>query len=325
MPNGTPATRRPAVRLITRAGALALAATSLTGCAAFSDSGPSPDGSGKVSVVAAFYPLEFVSSRVGGAHVSITDLTAPGAEPHDLELSVKETAEVSKADLVVYEKGFQAQVDAAVDQSDAPTVDAGAAAGLEKVGHDGHDHEGGSTHGESTGLGDLDPHFWQDPLKMAAVADTVADELATIDPAHADDYRANAAQLRADLEALDQEYAAGLTGCARSTVVVSHDAFGYLSRYGLEFESIAGLSPDAEPTPADLARLQALITTDGITTVFGERLASPKMAQTLADDMGVSMEVLDPIEGLDSDTADEDYLSLMKQNLAALQEANQCQ
>ena len=324
MRNHASRSRRPASRLFALAGGVGLAAASLTGCAAFSDSGPSSDGTGKVSVVAAFYPLEFISSRVGGDHVSITDLTAPGAEPHDLELSVKETAEVSEADLVVYEKGFQAQVDAAVDQSGAPTVDAGAAAGLEKIGHDGHDHEGGSTHGESTGLGDLDPHFWQDPLKMADVADTVAEELATIDPAHADSYRANAAKLRSDLEALDQEYAAGLTGCARTTVVVSHDAFGYLTRYGLEFESIAGLSPDAEPTPADLARLQELITSDGITTVFGERLASPKMAQTLADDMGVSMKVLDPIEGLDSDTADQDYLSLMEQNLAALQEANQC-
>lgn len=324
MRNHASRSRRPASRLFALAGGVGLAAASLTGCAAFSDSGPSSDGTGKVSVVAAFYPLEFISSRVGGDHVSITDLTAPGAEPHDLELSVKETAEVSEADLVVYEKGFQAQVDAAVDQSDAPTVDAGAAAGLEKIGHDGHDHEGGSTHGESTGLGDLDPHFWQDPLKMADVADTVAEELATIDPANADSYRANAAKLRSDLEALDQEYAAGLTGCARTTVVVSHDAFGYLTRYGLEFESIAGLSPDAEPTPADLARLQELISSDGITTVFGERLASPKMAQTLADDMGVSMKVLDPIEGLDSDTADQDYLSLMEQNLAALQEANQC-
>ena len=106
--------------------------------------------------------------------------------------------------------------------------------------------------------------------------------------------------------------------------MVSHQAFGYLARYGLDFEPIAGLSPDAEATAADLARLQELITEDGVTTVFSERLVSPKMAETLADDLGVSTAVLDPIEGLSDDTADEDYLSLMRENLTALQQANGC-
>jgi zinc transport system substrate-binding protein len=107
-------------------------------------------------------------------------------------------------------------------------------------------------------------------------------------------------------------------------VVVSHDAFGYLSRFGLQIEGIAGLSPDAEPTPADLARIQDLIRTEGITTVFSEQLASPRLAETLADDLGVTTAVLDPIEGLSDETAGEDYLSLMRQNLAALEEANGC-
>lgn len=326
--NRTRAPHRPAARLAALGAATTVAATSLAGCAAFSDSGSETGPDDAVRVVAAFYPLEFIVSRVGGTDVTIADLTSPGAEPHDLELSVRETAEVSEADLVVYEKGFQAQVDAAVDQSEAATVDAAAVAGLEETGHAGHDHgseEGDDGHDHEEGeLGDLDPHFWQDPLKMAAVGDAVADELADLDPDHAEDYQQRADELRADLEALDQAYATGLTGCARSTVVVSHDAFGYLTRYGLEFDSIAGLSPDAEPTPADLARLQELISSEGITTVFGERLASPKMAETLADDMGVTMEILDPIEGLADDTSGEDYLSLMEQNLAALQEANQC-
>lgn len=303
---------------------LGLSSLGLSSCAAFTND--SPAASGKVSVVAAFYPLQFVAETVGGSAVAVANLTQPGAEPHDLELSIAETAEVSQADLVVYLKGFQAAVDAAAGQATGEILDVGPVAGLEETGHHGHDHEGGEEQesSEESGLGDLDPHFWQDPLKMAAVGDAVADELADLDPDHAEDYQQRADELRADLEALDQAYATGLTGCARSTVVVSHDAFGYLTRYGLEFDSIAGLSPDAEPTPADLARLQELISSEGITTVFGERLASPKMAETLADDMGVTMEILDPIEGLADDTSGEDYLSLMEQNLAALQEANQC-
>jgi zinc transport system substrate-binding protein len=255
------------------------------------------------------------------------DLTKPGSEPHDLELSVAQTAAVTTADLVVYEKGLQAAVDAAVDQTDGvPTVDAGSVAGLEPISHDGHDDaDHDSPAGEEpSDLGDLDPHFWQDPLRLAKVVDAVAAALVKADPEHADDFRANAADLDDELTALDQEYAAGLLGCTRNTIVVSHNAFGYLGRYGLFIEPISGLSPEAEPTPADLARLQQLIQEDGITTVFGERLVSPKLAQSLADDMGVSTRILDPIEGLSSETADDDYLSLMRDNLAALREANGC-
>ncbi len=149
-------------------------------------------------------------------------------------------------------------------------------------------------------------------------------KLAAIDPEHADDYAANAAALRSDLESLDRSYDKGLANCDRSTVVVSHDAFGYLAKYGLDMEPIVGLSPGAEPTPADLARLQDLIRTDGITTVFSERLVSPRLSQSLATDMGITTAVLDPIEGLSDQTADEDYLSLMKQNLAALRKADGC-
>ena len=305
---------------------LLLAAT--TGCAAFTNEAP---GGGKgIDVITAFYPLQFVTERVAGDHADVVNLTRPGKEPHDLELSVAQTAAVTTADLVVYEKGLQAAVDAAVEQADGvPAIDAGAVAGLEPISHDGHDdaeHDDEGDHGEEehSDLGDLDPHFWLDPLKLAKVADAVAEGLAKADPLHAADYRTNAAALDEDLTNLDQEYADGLTGCTRDTVVVSHNAFGYLGRYGLFIEPISGLSPEAEPTPADLARLQQLIEEDGITTVFGERLVSPKLAQSLADDMGVRTEILDPIEGLTSETSEDDYLSLMRDNLAALREANGC-
>ena len=308
--------------------ALAMLA-SLAGCAAFTNDAPA--GSPGGDVITAFYPVQFVAERVAGDDADVVNLTRPGREPHDLELSVIQTAMVTSADLVVYEKGLQAAVDAAVGLAHGvPTVDAGAVAGLEPLSHAGHDDaQHDDQHGsprteEPSDLGDLDPHFWQDPLKLAKVADAVAGALAEADPEHADDYRANAARLDDELDSLDQEYAAGLSGCERDTIVVSHNAFGYLGRYGLFVEPISGLSPEAEPTPADLARLQELIKSDGITTVFGERLVSPELAQSLADDMGVRSEILDPIEGLSSDTTDDDYLSLMRDNLAALREANGC-
>jgi zinc transport system substrate-binding protein len=304
---------------------LAVLLASTTGCAAFTNRAPAHDHDGIV-VVAAFYPLQYVAQTVAGQHARVVGLTKPGAEPHDLELSLAQTAEVASADVVVYEKGLQAGVDAAVDLTDGPTVEAGSVAGLEPLSHDGHDDAEHDSPGaqEPSDLGDLDPHFWQDPLKLAKVVDAVAEALVEVDPADADDFRANAAALRGRLTDLDHDYATGLTGCARDTVVVSHNAFGYLGRYGLFVEPISGLSPDAEATPADLARLQELIEADGITTVFGERLVSPKLAQSLADDMGVTAEVLDPIEGLTPETSHDDYLSLMRQNLSALRKANRC-
>lgn len=277
-----------------------------TGCSAFDDAGASG-----VQVAAAFYPLEYVAERVAGEHADVVDLTTPGKEPHDLEPTIKETADIALADLVVYEAGFQASIDDAVAQNaTGAVIDAVAVVDLLPFADDAG--------------GGLDPHFWLDPLRMAALGEAIAAALGEIDPTHGEAYDANAATLRTDLEELDQSFTTGLATCERTTIVVSHDAFGYLSRYGLEVAPIAGLSPDAEPTPADLGALQQLISDDGITTVFGERLASPRLTQTLADDMGVASAVLDPIEGLSDETSDENYLSLMQQNLTALEKANAC-
>ena len=314
---------------------VAAAALALSGCSAFSDAPARPDD-GEMDVVAAFYPLQFVAERVGGDLVTVSDLTRPGQEPHDLELSPKQTAQVALADLVVFAHGLQASVDDAVKQSSAETVDAAAVAGLEPMDHAGHDDTDHHGTGDTTGLtadpeaeeahehGDLDPHFWQDPLKLAKVADAVAERLAALDPANGATYRANARALDADLARLDREFSTGLAHCARDTIVVSHNAFGYLGRYGLYIEPIAGLSPEAEPTPADLGRLHDLIRSEGITTVFGERLVPAELSRTLAHDLGITTAVLDPIEGLSDETAGEDYLSLMRANLKALEEANGC-
>ncbi len=266
---------------------------------------------GKPQVVAAFYPLAYVAARVGGDIIDVTNLTSVGGEPHDFTLGVKQTADVGSADLVVFEKGFQPAVDDTVEQAeDVLILDAAEVVGLDRF--TGSDN------------GDLDPHFWQDPLRMAELGDAIAKEMGEVDPANAGIYVANAEQLRADLTALDTAYADGLATCARDTVVVSHDAFGYLSKYDLRLEAIAGLSPDAEPTPGDLSRLKDLIEEEGITTVFSETLVSPALAETLAREAGVRTAVLDPIEGLSDETESEDYLSLMQSNLSALQNANGC-
>lgn len=302
--------------------ALALAAS---GCAAFDEgSAGTEDG---VTVAAAFYPLAYATERVAGDHADVELLTQPGTEPHDLELNVDETAEISSADLVVFERDFQPAVDDAVEQNaEGVALDAADVVDLmaaeesheEHSEHEGEEHEGGE-HDH----GDTDPHFWQDPLRVADLGDAIADELAAIDPDHADGYQANAADLRSDLEALDEDYVAGLVDCERDTLVVSHDAFGYLEKYDVHIAPLVGLSPDAEPTAAVLGEVQELINEEGITTVFSEPL-EPDLVESLASDLDLTTDTLDPIEGLADASSDEDYLSLMQTNLDAIREANGC-
>lgn len=305
------------------AALILLAGLTLTGCGSTSND----SASGQVEAVAAFYPLAYVVERVGGDLVNVTNLTSPGVEPHDLEPSPRDTATVATADLVILEAGFQPAIDETVKQNATGTiVDAAEVADLlpfDDHGHEDEEHSDEESH-EGHDHGDVDPHFWLDPARMGLLTDVVAAELAELDADNAATYSANAEALLAELESLDAEYAEGLAQCDRDTVVVSHDAFGYLAKYDLEFEAIAGLSPDAEPTPGDLAKLKSLIESEGVTTVFAETLASPDLAQTLADEAGVTIAVLDPIEGLSDETSGEDYVSLMRANLTALREANGC-
>jgi zinc transport system substrate-binding protein len=273
----------------------------LSGCSALgADSGTD---NGKVTVVASFYPLQYVAQRIGGDQVTVTDLTHPGVEPHDISFTFQQTADVADADVVFYERGMAASVDDAVDQTNPKhLVDAAKA---------------------SPPTGD-NPHIWLDPVRMSAIAQAFRDEMVKVDPEHAAGYTSRYDRFRRELQSLDRSYRKGLANCAITTAVVSHDAFGYLSKYGLSFAFINGLSPDAEPSPDHIRQLQDLIRKDGITTVFSETLASPKMADTLAHDLHVKTAVLDPIEGLSDATADQNYVSLMKENLVALEKAQVC-
>lgn len=302
--------------------ALAVAAPLVLAACGGTDGGSSSDG--VPQVVTSFYPLEYVAERIVGEHAEVSTLTSPGVEPHDLELTVRQTATVSDADLVAFVKGLQPAVDAAVEQHGPDhVVEVTEVVDLEPLdpeAHEGEDDEEHEAHADVDG----DLHFWLDSLRMAEVAAEVEARMSELDPDNADVYAENLTALRQDLQELDEEYQAGLADCRLDMVVVSHDAFGYLETYGLHFEPIAGLSPDAEPSPAHLAELADLIREEGVTTVFSETLASPAMAQTLAAELDLETAVLDPVEGLTDETADEDYLSLMRANLTALQEANGC-
>nr|MDT0662420.1 metal ABC transporter substrate-binding protein [Micromonospora sp. DSM 115978] len=319
---------------------LAVTATALlavTGVAACGESsagaGADPD---RVDVVAAFYPLQFVAERVGGDAVNVTNLAKPGAEPHDLELNPGQVGEVTEAELIVYLKGFQPAVDEAIEQSGGDrSFDVATVAPLLDASAGGHTHEEEGEHADedehadeeaehADESGGKDPHVWLDPTRLATIGEQLAERLGAADPDRAADYTARAGTLRAELETLDQEYAAGLRTCQRREIVVSHTAFGYLAdRYDLEQVGITGLTPEDDPSPQRLAEVAEEAREHGATTIFFETLVSPKVAETIAREVGAQTAVLDPIEGLQPGS-DDDYFAIMRSNLTTLKTALSC-
>lgn len=312
--------------VMTRLRGLAALASGLLVLAGCAQTQPASEATqGQVDVVTAFYPLQFVSERVAGPFASITTLTQPGAEPHDLELAPQQVAGLTTADLVVYQKGFQPAVDEAVAQSKASEVlDTATVVPLVDTGVAHSDEHSDDDHAAAEGA-DLDPHVWLDPNHVVTVAETVAERLSAVDPDHAEAYARNRDALVADLESLDREFSTGLTGCQRTEFVTTHAAFGYLAeRYGLTQIPIRGLSPDVEPSPARIAEVQAEAREHQVTTIFSETLVSPAVAEAIAGDLGLRTDVLDPVEGLTADSVGQDYLSVMRTNLIALKTANGC-
>ena len=319
----------PAAGLLVAGGALLLVA----GCGAGTGEhrGSSQAGPGQLDVVVAFYPFQFVAERIAGSHATVTSLTQPGAEPHDVELTPRQVASLTDADLVIYEKGFQAAVDEAVTDSgttaafDTSTVVPLQPFAAEQTDHQDPDSEDtGSGHGSAEGSG-LDPHVWLAPENMITISKAVAQQLTTVDPDHAADYAHNATVLESELGDLDAEFRTGLADCRRTEFITTHAAFGYLARdYGLTQIGINGVSPDAEPSPARIAEIQAQAREHGVTTIFYETLVSPEIARSIAADLQLKTDVLDPIEGITDHSRGQDYLAVMTANLTALRTANAC-
>ena len=267
------------------------------------------DADGRTAVVASFFPLADAAEHIGGHHVVVRNLTPPGTEPHDLELSTRSVDEIDRAELaIVLGDDFQPAVEDAADRRNGVTLVALDVAG-----------------------GDLradDPHVWLDPARMLDIVDAVARRLARVDPEHARTYRARAERYATTLRALDGEYRNGLAHCSRRVLVTSHDAFGYLAdAFHLEERSVSGLSPDAEPDARKLGELADLARRDGVTTVFSEEMVSPRVARTVAREAGgLRVTTLNPLEGLSAreQRAGADYVSVMRANLRTLRRALGC-
>jgi zinc transport system substrate-binding protein len=245
-------------------------------------------------VVASFYPLAWAAESVANASTrDVVDLTPPGAEPHDIELSPSDVETIDRAELVIYiGGGFQPAVEDAVASRKGRSLD---------LLRDGED-----------------PHIWLDPVRFAQSVERIARAVGAA---------GSADRAIRDVKELDAQYRNALARCQRRVIVTSHAAFGQLAhRYRLTQIALAGLSPEAEPSPRDLERLVDEVRASCATTVFTEPLVSSRVAETVAREAGVSVAELDPIEGLSESrlSAGEDYLSVMRENLITLREALGC-
>lgn len=280
-------------------------------------SGQTPSTS-RLSVVASFYPLYFFASEIGGDKSDVFTVTPAGAEPHDYEPTAQDMARMENSRLVILLNGggleaWGERIKSNLDPRHTLVVTAGESLATAKV-----------VEGEEE---TIDPHVWLSPKLAELMADKIAEGFVKADPANTSYYSERATTLKKKLANLDNLYASGLTHCEKKDIITSHAAFGYLAAaYDLNQVPITGLSPDEEPSPKELARVAAFAKANRVKYIFFESLVSPKLAQTIATEVGVQTMVLNPIEGLTISeiAAGKDYFSEMLSNLDNLKQALTC-
>lgn len=274
--------------------------------------------SANISITASFYPLAFFTSQIVGDTADVYTITPAGAEPHAYEPTTRDVARIEDSALLILNGGnFEPWGDdetSALAGTDTTVIAVGEQFATNTMEEDG----------ETT----RDPHVWLDPVLAKKIVATILAGVVEVDPTNAVTYRANAATFESALDALHQEYVAGLANCQKKEMITSHAAFSYLAaRYGLTQVAISGISPDAEPSARTLAEVADFAQKNDVQYIFFESLVSPKFAETIAEEVGAQTLVLNPLEGLSDDeiAAGETYITVMQENLNNLRTALQCQ
>lgn len=274
-------------------------------------------GEKKLSVTTSFYPLYFFATQIAGERADIVNVTPAGVEPHDYEPTSRDRARIEESQLLILNGGgleaWGENIRKNIDPQRTHIVVAGEGLITDQRVEDGKTV--------------VDPHVWLSPILAAQMVEKITQGFAQVDPANSRLYRSNADLLQSKLSALDGAYRQGLARCVQKNIITSHAAFGYLAQtYGLRLLSIAGLSPDAEPSTQELGNIAVFARAHDVHVIFFESLASPKLAETIATEIGATTLVLNPLEGLSESeiAAGENYLSVMEDNLIHLETALQC-
>ena len=278
--------------------------------------------SDKLQVAASFYPMAEFARNVSGDKAEVFVLVPDGAEAHDWEPSPSDLSRLGKAQVFVYNgvvEPWAKQALTALSERKILAVQTGL--GLyERAGEtheeEHHHHDHGCAHGKQ------DPHVWISPKKAIKQVERITAVLCEIDAKNAKYYQDNSAKYVEQLKALDIQLTNLAKNAPRKVFVTAHAAFGHLADdYGLKQLAVNGLSPHAEPTPADLQRLIKVVQEENVRYVFFETLTDPKLAKLVADETGAEISVLDPLEGLNEEGRKNklDYLQIMQRNIHNLQ------
>nr|WP_313770639.1 metal ABC transporter substrate-binding protein [Bacillus sp. S/N-304-OC-R1] len=279
------------------------------------------EGSKKLQIVTTFYPVYYFAQKVAGSSANVELLIPSGVEPHDWEPTTKDMAKIQDSDVFIYNSRYfetwTEKVLKSINNSNLNVVEASKGIelmdALESEEEDEHDH---SEHTSSK-----DPHVWLSPVLAQQEVDNITKALEQADPQNKDQFQKNATALKLELADLDHLYKETIDQAKKKEFVTQHAAFGYLAKqYGLTQIPIAGLSPDVEPTLGKLAELTDSMKQKNIKIIYFEEMASSKVAETLAKEIGAKTEVLNPLEGLTKEQQKQglDYIDVMKENLEAL-------
>lgn len=280
----------------------------------------------QITVVASFYPIEEILTMVGGVHVKVIGLTPPGQGAHDLELSAKTINAVSRASAVFYlGDGFQPYVEKALTSMDASVtkVDLLRAVDVLDI---AESLNGGKVDGEVLASG-RDPHVWLDPQNMVKMTNAVVDALSLASPKYANEFAKLGKQYIASLKTLGEQIDQQLATCKSRSIVTSHRAFAYLAkRANLIQVSISGVNPEEEPSVKTLEQIAKYAKANNVTTIFFETLLPEDLARTLAEKVGATTDLLDPIEGISSEDLANgaSYISVQQDNLTRLAKGLRC-
>lgn len=270
----------------------------------------------KLHIVASFYPMAFFAGQITGDKADITNVTPAGAEPHDYEPSTQDIAAMEQANLIILNGNVEPwgdKIKTNLQNSSVHIITAG---------------EGLTTRTlTENGTTTTDPHVWLDPVLAKQEVQKISNAIIAINPTNTALYTTNTTTLLNKLDQLDTQYKTGLATCNTKDIVTSHAAFGYLAQqYGLSQLSIAGLSPDEEPSAQALITTADFVHDHNVQYIFFESLVSPKLSQTIANETHAQTLELNPLEGLTANEVQQgkDYFSVMQSNLHNLQIALAC-
>ncbi len=311
-------------RMIKNVVMLVVFVFALTGCSRSGGTNVGFQDDSKLSIVTTIYPVYDFACNIAGDKAEIINLVPAGVEPHDFELSTGDMQLIEQADVFIYNgAGMEHFVDKTLDSVSNKGLFVVECAKNITLLESEHSHEHGTSQEDEE---HSDPHTWLSVTNAILEAEAIKDTLVDIDPENAKYYEDNFTAYKEELTKLHEMYQTELSDLSSDTIVVAHEAFGYLcEEYGLHQEGIEGLTADSEPDSARMKEIIDFCKENEIQVIFFEELVSPKVAETVASEIGAKTMVLNPIEGLTAEQEEEglDYIGLMKQNLETLKKALQ--